>query len=56
MRSNAPAQITFINSLVLAAAAVLSRFAAIQTVPGNAFWILLISYFVLVSGGVHRRR
>ena len=56
MRFNAPTQITFIISLVLAAVAVLSRFVAIQNVSVNAFWILFIAYIVLVIGCVYRRR
>ena len=56
MRFNAPTQITFIISLVLAVVAVLSRFVAIQNVSVNAFWILLIGYIVLLIGCVYRRR
>ena len=56
MRFNAPTQVTFIISLVLAALAVLSLFVAIQGVTANAFWILLIAYIVLVIGCVYRRR
>lgn len=56
MKFNAPTQITFIISLVLAAVAVLSRFVAIQNVSVNAFWILLVAYIVLVIGCVYRRR
>ena len=56
MKFNTPIQVTFIISLVLAAAAVLSRFAAIRDVSVTAFWIMHISYIVLVSGGMHRRR
>ena len=51
MKFNTPTQVTFIISLVLAAAAVLSRFVAIQNVSVNAFWILLIAYIALVIGG-----
>ncbi len=56
MRFNAPTQITFIISLVLAAVAVLSRFVAIQNVSVNAFWILLIGFVVLVIGCVYKGR
>ncbi len=56
MRFNAPTQITFIISLILAVVAVLSRFVVIQNVTVNAFWILLIAYIVLVIGCVYRRR
>ena len=56
MRFNAPTQITFIISMVLAAVAVLSRFVAVQNVSVNAFWILLVAYIVLVIGCVYRRR
>ena len=52
---NAPSQITFIISLVIAAVAVFSRFVATQNVSVDAFWILLISYIVMVVGCVYRR-
>lgn len=55
MRYNAPTQITFVISLVLAVLAVLSRFVVIPSITVNAFWILLIAYAVLAIGVVYRR-
>lgn len=55
MKYNAPTQITFVISLVLAALAVLSGFIAIPSITANAFWILLIAYVVLAVGVVYRR-
>ena len=52
MRFNAPTQVTFFISLVLAVLAVVSRFVAIPNLTPNAFWILLIAYVVLVIGCV----
>ncbi len=55
MRYNAPTQITFVISLVLAVLAALSMFVVIPTITANAFWILLIAYAVLAIGVVYRR-
>lgn len=56
MKFNAPTQITFFISLVLAIVALLSHFVVIQNVTVNAFWILLIAYVVLMIGCIFRRR
>lgn len=56
MRFNAPTQVFFVVSLVLAGVALLSRLVAIQGVTPNAFWILLIGYIVLAIGVVYKRR
>jgi hypothetical protein len=56
MRLNAPTQLFFVISLVLAGLALLSRYVAIQGVTVNAFWVLLAGYIVLVIGAVYRRR
>lgn len=55
MRFNAPTQVFFFISLLLAALAVLSRYVAIQNVTENAFWILLAAYVVLAIGVIYRR-
>jgi hypothetical protein len=56
MKFNAPTQVFFVISLVLAGLALLSRFVAIQGVSVNAFWILLVGYIVLAIGCVYRGR
>ena len=56
MRFNAPTQVFFIISLVLAVLALLGRLTPIQGLTPNAFWILLVGYIVLVIGVVYKRR
>lgn len=56
MKFNAPSQVTFLISVLLAALAVLSRFVVIPNVTPNALWILLIGYVVLVIGCMYRGR
>jgi len=56
MKFNAPTQITFLISLVLAVIAVLSQFVAIQNVSSHAFWIAVVAWAVLTIGCVFRRR
>ena len=50
MRLHAPSRNLFLISLVLAVAAVLSLFVMIPVLSGNAFWVLLIGYVVLLLG------
>lgn len=49
-RLNAPAQITFLISLVLAVLGVLAIFVAIPFVSGYAFWFVTVGYIVLALG------
>lgn len=56
MRFNAPTQVFFFISAILAGLAVLSLYVAIPNVTANAFWILLIGYIVLAIGCIYRRR
>jgi hypothetical protein len=54
MRLNAPTQLFFIISLVIAAIALLSRIVIIQELTANSFAVLLIAYVVLAVGCVFR--
>lgn len=56
MKFNAPTQVFFFISLVLAGLALLSRVVAIEGLSVNAFWVLLAGYIVLVIGCVYRGR
>lgn len=52
MNLNAPTQIVFIISLVLAVLALLSAFVALPVVSGNGLWVALIAYAVLAFGNL----
>ncbi|GBE44006.1 hypothetical protein BMS3Bbin10_02090 [bacterium BMS3Bbin10] len=52
MKLSAPTQPVFIISLILAILAVLGVFMAIPLVSGNAFWVAIIAYVVLLVGNV----
>ncbi len=49
-RLNAPAQLTFLISLVLAVLGVLAIFVTIPFVSGYAFWFVTVGYIVLALG------
>ncbi len=50
MRLRAPSRPIFLISLAIVIAAVLSLFVAIPVLSGNAFWVILIGYIVLLVG------
>ena len=50
MRLRAPSMLIFLVSLAIVIAAVLSLFVAIPVLSGNAFWVILIGYIVLLVG------
>ncbi len=52
MNLSAPTQPIFIISLVLAALAVLGVFMTIPVVSGNAFWVAIIAYVILLVGNL----
>ena len=52
MNLSAPTKPVFLVSLILAALAVISTFVAIPVVSGNAFWVAVIAYVVLLVGNV----
>lgn len=56
MRFNAPTQVFFVVSLVLAALGLLARLTPIEGLTPNAFWLVLVGYVVLAIGVVYRRR
>jgi hypothetical protein len=51
-RLNAPTQMIFLISLVLAILAVLALFVTIPFVSVYAFWVAIIAYIVLAAGCV----
>lgn len=51
-RLNAPAQLTFLISLVLAVLGVLAIFVSIPVVSGYAFWFVVAGYVVIALGCV----
>ena len=52
MNLSAPTQPIFLISLVLAVLAVLSIYMSIPVVSGNAFWVAIIAYVVLLVGNL----
>lgn len=50
MRLRSPSRPIFLASLLIVLAAVLSLFVAIPVLSGNAFWVVLIGYIVLLVG------
>lgn len=51
-RLNAPTQIVFLISLVLAVLGILAIFISIPFVSGYAFWFVVAGYVVLAAGCV----
>ena len=52
MQLNAPKQIVFLISVILAAVSVVARFIAIPIVSAYGWWILLAGFVVLLLGVV----
>lgn len=52
MKLNAPTQIVFLISLVLAVLALISAFVAIPVLAGNGLWVALVAYAVLAFGNL----
>ncbi len=52
MNLSAPTQPVFIISLILAILAILGIYMTIPVVSGNAFWVAIIAYVVLLAGNV----
>lgn len=48
MKLSAPKQIVWIVAVVLGALGVLSTFVAIPVITGNAFWVVVIAWLLLV--------
>lgn len=56
MKFNAPTQMFFVISLLLAALAVLSKLTPMRDLTTNSFWVLLTGYVVLAIGCIFKRR
>ena len=52
MNLSAPTMPIFLISLILAILAVLGAFMPIPLISGNAFWVAVIAYVVLLVGNV----
>lgn len=52
MNLSAPTKPVFLISLILAVLAVLGVYMQIPFVSGNAFWVAIIAYVVLLVGNV----
>ncbi|HEX9752057.1 MAG TPA: hypothetical protein VGA46_01240 [Methyloceanibacter sp.] len=49
-----PTTAVFIVSLILAALAVIGKFAAIPFITENGFWVAIVAYVVLAVGNLFR--
>jgi hypothetical protein len=54
MNLSPPSQAVFIVSLILAALAVIGKFAAIPFVTDNGFWVAVAAYVILAIGNLFR--
>jgi hypothetical protein len=54
MNLSAPSAVVFIVSLILAALAVIGKFAAIPFVTENGFWVAVIAYVILAAANLFR--
>ncbi|MGH6803135.1 MAG: hypothetical protein ACREC3_07185 [Methyloceanibacter sp.] len=54
MNLSAPSTAVFIVSLILAALAVIGKFAAIPFITENGFWVAIVAYVVLAVGNLFR--
>lgn len=52
MNLSAPTKPIFLISLILAVLAILSIYMPIPMISGNAFWVAVIAYVVLLIGNV----
>jgi hypothetical protein len=54
MNLTPPSTAVFVITLILAALAIISVFAAIPFVSANAFWVLAAAYVLLAVGNLFR--
>jgi hypothetical protein len=54
MNLSPPSTVVFVITLILAALAIISQFAAIPFVTANAFWVLAAGYVLLAVGNLFR--
>ena len=54
MNLSPPSAVVFIVSLILAALAVIGKFAAIPFFSDNGFWVAVAAYVILAVGNLFR--
>ena len=54
MSLSPPSTVVFIVSLILAALAVIGKFAAIPFITENGFWVAVAAYVILAVGNLFR--
>ena len=54
MNLSPPTTVVFIVSLILAALAVIGKFAAIPFITEYGFWVAIVAYVVLAVGNIFR--
>jgi hypothetical protein len=54
MNLSPPTTVVFIVSLILAALAIIGKFAAIPFITDNGFWVAIVAYVLLAAGNLFR--
>lgn len=54
MQLTPPTTVVFIISVILAALAIVGKFAAIPFITENGFWVAIIAYVILAIGNLFR--
>ena len=54
MNLTPPTTVVFIVSLILAALAVIGKFAAIPFITDHGFWVAIVAYVILAVGNLFR--
>jgi hypothetical protein len=54
MNLTPPTTVVFIVSLILAALAVIGKFAAIPFITDHGFWVAVVAYVILAVGNLFR--
>jgi len=54
MNLSPPSTVVFIVSLILAALAVIGKFASLPFITDHGFWVAIVAYVVLAVGNLFR--
>lgn len=54
MNLTPPTTVVFIVSVILAALAIIGKFAAIPFITENGFWVAIVAYVLLAAGNLFR--
>jgi hypothetical protein len=54
MNLSPPTTVVFVISVILAALAIVSKFAPIPFITENDFWVAIVAYLILLAGNLFR--